>query len=466
MDTGTRPVRKVTSCRTESSRSNAEPETTIELDGMEYSLIDIRATGDILLDLTFENTKSLSRLVPASLGSLRSASLSKNTKSSNSRVLYRVRLDTLRRSSKYFQLLLGSGSFSEGSKITATLTSLEARHILPSKAEPHELPRISITDDDDATKVAGREAVFADLLRILHGADVATRLTTPYLMILAIMADRFDCTQTIGRYVKRSKYPWPQTYGSISVTTEETLRQKILISWLLDDQSRLASATKELILRGSLRWGAEGQICKDQQTAWWDLQDGLEAELQYRRARVLSCIHSLQKHFLALYTSRDRQCKQFYDSSVACDSYQLGEMIKFFTNKGLLCLTSPLFADYDDYPDSYHGDIESLVTILRQCPSYQIDQNHARCGLRARIIPALDYIQIMLTSNIGIDRRGWKDDRPGTTWRNRVRLEGETFEFRRSIASDRRLKLDGYLLSNKHAHTLFTATAWDWTPED
>jgi hypothetical protein len=189
----------------------------------------------------------------------------------------------LKKTSKYFELLLGSERFAEGSGIASTFATLKAKGISPSEAEPQDLPRIVITDDDDATRIAGREVVFGDLLRILHGADITTRLTIPYLAMLAVMADRFDCTQTVARYVKSTKrFPWPQTFGQMTAATEEVLRQKILIAWLLDDQVKLASATKELILRGSLRWtSSEEQPDKDQQATWWDLQDGIEGAIRF-----------------------------------------------------------------------------------------------------------------------------------------------------------------------------------------
>lgn len=126
-------------------------------------------------------------------------------------------------------------------------------------------------------------------------------------------------------------------------------------------------------------------------------------------------------------------------------------------------LTSAL-SPCDDYPEPYGGDIENLITVLRQCPSYQIDKNHSHCGLRTRIIPALDYIQTMLTSSIGIDRRGWKNDRPSTSWS--TVQNGEAFRFTRSVANDQRLKIEGYIVAEKHAKALFTAGQWDWTPEE
>jgi hypothetical protein len=192
-----------------------------------------------------------------------------------------VRLDTLKKTSKYFELLLGSDKFAEGTGIAAAFASLRLRDIVPSEAEPQDLPRISIIDDDESTRIAGREAVFGDLLHILHGDDVAARFTIPYLAAMAIMADQFDCTSTVARYVKSARrFPWPQTFGNISPATEEVLRQKILISWLLDDPVKFASATRELILRGSLRWsGTEERLDREQQATWWDLQDGLEGKV-------------------------------------------------------------------------------------------------------------------------------------------------------------------------------------------
>lgn len=250
----------------------------IQIDGKEYDLSDIRATGDLLLEVTFENRKSSLKLVSEHDSPARVGPIIKHAKSPNSRLLYRVRLETLKKASKYFELLLGSKNFAEGSGIANAFTALKVRGISPSEAEPQDLPRISIIDDDDTTRIAGREAIFADLLRVLHGADINTRLTIPYLTTLAVMADRFDCAHMVARYVKGTKrFPWPQTFGQMNIATEEVLRQKILIAWLLDDQVRLVSATRELILRGSLRWtNIEEEPNNDQQATWWDLQDGIE----------------------------------------------------------------------------------------------------------------------------------------------------------------------------------------------
>lgn len=124
--------------------------------------------------------------------------------------------------------------------------------------------------------------------------------------------------------------------------------------------------------------------------------------------------------FIALYSSRTRQCALGYDSSGACDSFQLGEMIKFLAKKELLFLVpfqsvSPEDPDYI-WPQAYTSDIDHLIGLLRQCPPYQIDHNHSHCGLRVRILPALDYIKDCIEAGIGINPLRWKADRATQTW--------------------------------------------------
>lgn len=81
-------------------------------------------------------------------------------------------------------------------------------------------------------------------------------------------------------------------------------------------------------------------------------------------------------------------------------------MIKFLTKKNLLSLVpfravSPEDPEYI-WPDAYSGDVDFLITILRQCPSYQIDHNHGHCGLRTKLLPALDFIKSCMDSGLGI----------------------------------------------------------------
>ncbi len=175
---------------------------------------------------------------------------------------------------------------------------------------------------------------------------------------------------------------------------------------------------------------------------------------------------------LSLYTSRNRQCALGYDSSWACDSFQIGEMIKFLANKGLLFLVDFSPAPPNSPTDYSVVDVYDLLTTLRQCPSYQIDKHHTNCGLRTRLLPILEYIQTMLSSNIvAIASPAWKTNRAATTWvsdSSKDDREGDhnVFRFTRSSARDQRLRYEGAMAADSMAKQLFTAKEWNWTPDE
>lgn len=135
-------------------------------------------------------------------------------------------------------------------------------------------------------------------------------------------------------------------------------------------------------------------------------------------------------------------------------------MVRFLANKNLLRLHG--FA-FDGYHEPYSGDIEQLITTLRQVPSYQIDTNHKHCGLRTRILPALDYIQAMLGGSIGINRAGWERDRSAHRWEEGGKTPA--FEFTRDV-NDPRLKVEGNMVLDKFGKRLFTAESWNWSPDE
>ena len=175
----------------------------------------------------------------------------------------------------------------------------------------------------------------------------------------------------------------------------------------------------------------------------------------------------MQQHFLSLYTSRTRQCILGYDSSAACDSYQLGEMIRFLAQKDLLFFVDFSPSSLDSVKDFSVLEIAHILATLKQVPSYQIDKNHTNCGLRTRILPILDYIQTMLSSNIvSISRRQWNESRSAVTWIPAEDEQDRVFRFTRSVASDQRLRYEGAMAADRMARDLFTAKKWDWTPED
>lgn len=189
-----------------------------------------------------------------------------------------------------------------------------------------------------------------------------------------------------------------------------------------------------------------------------DLLTPLLEELEYRRASVLDTINSVQDHFLTLYTSKQRQCKLGYDSSPQCDSFQLGEMVRFFNRKGTLRLQGLL--TYDEERQPRPGKISDVLAALRQCPSYQIDQNHTHCGLRTRLLPILDQLELLYIQ-AGVCLRCWKSDRKAHSWsENPI---GGKWRFRITNYDSGR---PGSTCRRDHATAkeIFTAEERQWTP--
>ncbi|CAJ2511678.1 Uu.00g073030.m01.CDS01 [Anthostomella pinea] len=459
--------------------SSSDPSTRVRLP----EVVTIASNGDIILDVTFENSKDTVVAARRALPKLASQEPQPVPKA-RVRLAFRVDLGVLKGQSKYFEKLLGDARFRETKDILSAFAALSVRNIKPSTADAQELPWVKIHDDDEATHYANRDGAFADLLRILHGQEVATKVVSmPFVSTLAVLADRFDCTGAISKYISTGlKFKWPVTsrkpvrdeVSSMSRNNENILRQKILVSWLLNQPGKFQAATRELIMNGSCRWRSFNEEEDESSDAtWWYLQDGLEQELQYRRHGVLNTIASVQRHFMSLYASRTQQCKLGYDSSAACDSYQLGEMFKFLTKKNLMFLVDFSPGSYDTITDTALLQVDAVLSTLRQCPSYQIDKNHTNCGLRTKMLPVLDFIQGLLSANsVPISRGAWKGNRRATAWMPsdgedaKTQDEGEPFRYTRSLAGDQRLRFENAMGADKFAKDVFTAPSWDWTADD
>ncbi|KAF4964363.1 hypothetical protein FZEAL_10875 [Fusarium zealandicum] len=448
--------------------------------------VEIDAEGDIILDVTFETSVgTLKKTRKAAVAASKKAGTQPPRPSdlkSKVRIGYRVSLAVLKKHSKYFSNLLSNSQFREARLILDAHEQLAQLKINPNEADIQDLPWIPITDDDDATKAAGRENAMEDILSIMHQRPPTTsRGTMSYVTTMAIVADRFDCVAAVSRVLNTElKFKWPLTSNKPlrsedgrPTDVEQVLRQKILVAWLLGQPMRLQQSTRELIMRGSSLWSDFHDPESEMTAAWWNLPDGLEEELRYRRECILNTVASVQRHFFALFSSRDRQCKLGYDSSAACDSFQLGQMLKFFVNKNLLFLVDYSPASMLTIPDTAMIEVEELLSSLQQCPSYQVDKYHTNCGLRVRLEPILSYMRSMLSANvIAIPYADWKKRRPEISWlslRDNVPNGNDhptkTFAFTRAIANDQRLRYEGALYVDRMAKAMFMAEEWNWTPE-
>lgn len=283
---------------------NDDPSTSDPLP----EVIIIATKGDILLDITFETSKSTlkatRKATPKPRPGQRDPLPPQPILKPQIRLAYRVDLATLKKHSRYFTNLLGDTRFQEARIIASRFSELSIRNEKPGDVDPAQLPRVNIVDDDEATRSAGREKVFSDMLRILHGLDPVSKSTTMlYAVTLAVMADRFACTAPVSRYLSTGFKKWPATpqpkaredgLSGLSLAAEEVLRQKVLVSWLLNQPTRFAMATRELVIYGSHRWSMDYAAEEDeyddisdpardsavsrQEAVWWYLPDDLEGK--------------------------------------------------------------------------------------------------------------------------------------------------------------------------------------------
>ncbi|EOA85343.1 hypothetical protein ACJQWK_06408 [Exserohilum turcicum] len=399
------------------------------------------------------------------------------------RFSYRVDSQTLQQNSRYFENLL-SDRFHEGQQLAKSLEALRLNgHKDISEAPDNVLPHISIVNVGRVAvaKTSSIRNLLADFLRALHGLDLAASPPVANLANLAVVADRFDAVACLSKYVQKKKYLnliEAKLRGKPSASqTEERIRQKLFVGLLFDYPSWVTRYSKHLIMRDSVQW-QPGTVEDHTKALWWDMPNGVEDELIQRREYLLETINSLQSHFLKLYTSGERQCKLGYDTSLQCDSFQLGEMVRFFCKIDTVRLQGKIYDNTE--PTYYLGDIERLLSSLRQCSNYQIDHNHAHCGLRSRILPLLDLIQSQLSldtgsPDVGICAECWNKHRNEYAWHlckrpvlwvlprsaigNRILTSGVARKGHQRTPS-------GCLARHVAARDLFMARERDWTARD
>jgi len=400
------------------------------------------------------------------------------------RFSYRVDSKTLQQNSRYFENLL-SDRFNEGQRLTAALEALAlSSYSKIADAPAHVLPHIAIVNVGRVAvaKASSIRNLVADFLRAIHGLDLAvTNPPIANLANLAVVADRFDAVAGLSKHIQRKKYLQlidAKSRGKPAPTqTEERIRQKLFVGLLFDHPSWVTRYSKHLIMRDSVQWrpGTEEDHTK---ALWWDIPNGVEDELIQRREYILETINSVQAHFLKLYTSGERQCKLWYDTSLQCDSFQLGEMVRFFSKIDTIRLQGKIYDNTE--PTYYLGDIDRLLSSLRQCSNYQVDSNHGHCGLRGRILPLLDLIQNQLSLDtgsldIGICAECWNNHRSEYAWQLAKRpvmwahpksLTGNR-ALTNAVARKSHQRTPSSCLSRHVAvRDLFMAVERDWTARD
>lgn len=425
----------------------------------EDDAITFASTGDLILDVAQDET--------------------------DERYSYRVDSKVLRQHSRYFENLL-SDRFNEGQQLSAALAALKLKGYPDMTEVPaDELPRITIIHVGRIaiSKTSALQPLLADFLRAIHGLELAApNPPVANLANLAVVADRFDAVACLSTYVRRRKYLHivdAKSRGKPNPTlTEDRVRQKLLVGIFFDHPPWVTKYSKHLIMRDSAQW-KPGTELDHAKALWWDIPNAVEDEMIRRREYILETINSLQAHFLKLYTSGERQCKLGYDTSIACDSFQLGEMVRFFHKIDTVRLQGKIYDNAE--PTYYLGDIDRLLMSLRQCSNYQIDSNHAHCGLRSRLLPLLDLIQNQLSLDtgsldIGICFECWTHHRTEYAWS--LAKRPVLWAHPRSLTGNRTLasgfsrkdtqRSPSHSCLSKHVavRDLFMAVERDWTARD
>lgn len=328
---------------------------------------------------------------------------------------FRVATSALKAKSKYFSRLLESGRFGEGLQLASQHEVLLQKFRTLSLVPDAELPTIRIEDLGRISAVKSIRPLLTDFLHILHDQDTQATPPVSNLANLAIVADRFDALEAVRVHVRRKKVikaldarTQPKQDAGLS---EERIRQRLLVGLMLDHPPWVDKYSARLITKGWI-----GQESDLEDPLWWDLPNRIEEELVLRRDCLLETIQSMQVFFLGQYSSRARQCRLGYDTSPECDSFQFGEMVRFFLRAGTLRLENMIITTGEEQPaPSYDGDLHLLLDRLKQVPEYQVDRNHSHCGIRTRLVPFADLI-IASMQQIGLCGDCWAEDRHSHAW--------------------------------------------------
>ncbi|GAB7359878.1 hypothetical protein MBLNU230_g7406t1 [Neophaeotheca triangularis] len=371
---------------------------------------------------------------------------------------FRVRSKVLRTGSRFFERLVGPMGFGERVQIEERHRQLEEQHPgTPLQAIPaSELPAVTVKDLGRTGNIKNVQALLGDFLNILHGSPSHRDPPVVNLVNLAIVADRFDHLDALRGWQSRKKLlPGIEARTTLKQylgLAEEKSRQRLLAGMMYDFFPWIEKYSYRIIEQG---WTADPSAETDVHFAqWWDLPMRIEEELAYRRQLALETIQSLQTHHIALFMSRERQCRLGYENSAQCDSFQLGEILRFFTRIQSLAVHGTITGETPEEREPYASSLNDLLDTLKQIPEYQIDRHHTHCGIRTHFVPLVGLIEKALL-NIGVCADCWRVSGRESLWLHRKRPGVWT----KSLANFRRM---GHGQGREEVEAMFMAEVRDW----
>ncbi|KXG46339.1 uncharacterized protein PGRI_051950 [Penicillium griseofulvum] len=385
-----------------------------------------------------------------------------DSSSSPTKHKWRVASELLISHSPYFQALLDPTKFSEGRQFSAQKQAWNETQI-PDSVSHHALPTVRLPGVQ-STSMCGGDAIelflkiicldsFDEAERVVFENDLKTQSTSLVARMIDL-ADSLNSPRAVQDVLQKIGYLYGKTKPALLARFNSTLlsmkedriRQIIFISAFLDDSRLTRIMTHALLVVGSRYWinGLDGP--EEESLRWKYLPNGLEEEVYRRRQYVLNTITDLQAHFLRVYggleetdiarsaansrtlgaaftasahsllQSRQFQCRGGFNNASQCDLFQLGQMIRFFSicARTIFLGSTLIDPDFDStsndgdhiagesQPPGPPSDITVIIASIKQYPDYSIDEAHTGCGVRRRIMPALECIEKFVWDDRGL----------------------------------------------------------------
>ncbi|KAJ5858688.1 hypothetical protein N7534_003965 [Penicillium rubens] len=388
-----------------------------------------------------------------------------DSSSSPARRKWQVASEHLTSHSPYFQALLDPTKFSEGRQFSAQKLAWNETKI-PGPALQHALPTVRLPSVHSTSMCGEDAIELFLKILCLDSLDETERtvfeneLKTQSTSLVARMIDLADSMnspraiqdvlQGIGYLYGKSKPALLARFNAALLSMkEDRIRQIIFISTFLNDSRLTRIMTHALLVVGSRFWVNGLDVPEEESLRWKYLPNGLEEEIYCRRQYVLNTITDLQAHFLrvyggmeetdsarstakkrtlgaaftasahALFQSRQFQCRGGFNNASQCDLFQLGQMVRFFSIRARTIFLGSTLIDPDfdstpndgdhmagesmnDQPPGPPSDITAVIASIKQYPDYAIDEAHTGCGVRRRIMPALECIEKFVWDDRGL----------------------------------------------------------------
>ncbi|EER38032.1 conserved hypothetical protein [Histoplasma capsulatum H143] len=320
----------------------------------------------------------------------------------------------LKESSMYFRVILDPDKFREGRELFEKTAQLGAKcgaggASMNDAVALVELPTISI----ELPLLAGvfdKADLVETFLKVLQFCgtnshndrqteeilDHLGKQSISFVANLIVLSDKFGGQQALKWVLNiplnGARKPVGQTLMSKTlrrlqasqIGDEERTRHAIYVALLLGYNDEVAIFTHMLIIGGSREWmdgGRDGWVGIDR-PLWWHLPNGIED------SNVVGC------------TKIPAPATPFtWEKSSAFSAHELKPYIlnPLYHHKSEEHITRS--SNSPQPPSPPPTNISNILSSLRQCPEYQIDPNHAGCGLRRRLLPALDCLASFTTNH-------------------------------------------------------------------